>query len=254
MNNLHSVEIIGHRGFPFKAPENTKLSFEAALSAGADMLETDIRITGDGKLIISHDDSFARLSDFSGIIRNCSSTELKKIQLKGPGNTEDTPLLMEEALRLFPDVSFSVDLKDSCPEIVYAWVNLLKKTNSCKRCITASFNYKTQKLFRSILPDAPSSLSKREIAVLLLKMIFNIFPVPEKNRNILQIPEKYGCITVLTGKRAVKLKKKGWIIHVWTVDNIKDMERLASWGVDGIITNRPDLLKDIQNEKAAVYG
>jgi len=235
--------IIGHRGAPESAIENTESSFRAALSAGVDVIETDLRLSADGHLVVSHDSDFSRLGGPSKPISMCKKSELARIVLKDDAYGIEKPLFMEETLDMFPNVHLNVDLKDSNKDIVRAWASLLMESNAKTRCITASFRDRTINLFSKICMDAPTSVARFGVLSILLLSFFGIIRRPRRNEMFLQVPEQAGLIRVLTESRIKKLQKRGWKVHVWTVDNEQDMRRLIEWGIDGIITNRPTLLR-----------
>jgi len=237
--------IIGHRGASGFAIENTESSFKAALAAGVDIIETDLRLSADGHLLAAHDADFSRLGGPPKPIAQCKKSELSEIVLRDGANRIEKPLFMEDALNMFPNAYFNVDLKDSGKGIVRAWASLLMKNRAGTRCITASFRDRTIRHFSKICVDAPVSVARFGVAAIVLLSLFGIIRRPKGNERYLQVPEQVGPIRVLTEKRAKKLQKKGWKIHVWTVDNEQDMCRLIGWGIDGIMTNRPLVLRKL---------
>jgi len=241
--------IIGHRGAPEFAVENTESSFRAALAVGVDVIETDLRLSADGHLLLAHDADFSRLGGPQKPIAQCRKSELAKILLRDDADRVGSPLFMEDALRMFPDVRFNVDLKDSSKDIVRAWVSLLTKNNAMAQCVTVSFRDRTKNLFSKMCMDAPVSVARFGVAAILLLSFFGIIRRPSRNERFLQVPEQAGPIRVLTERRVKKLQKRGWEIHVWTVDDEQDMCRFIGWGIDGIITNRPSLLRKLLDSR-----
>ena len=235
--------IIGHRGAPELAIENTESSFKAALAAGVDVIETDLRLSADGHLLVSHDADYSRLGGPPKPIAQCKKSELTKILLRDDANRIGRPLFMEDALNIFPNARFNVDLKDSGKDIVCAWVNLLVRSNAGNRCVTASFRDRTVNLFSKMYVSAPISVARFGVLAIVLLSSLGIIRRPRRNERLLQVPERAGPIRILTERRIKKLQKRGWKIHVWTVDNEQDMRRFIKWGIDGIMTNRPSLLR-----------
>lgn len=237
--------IIGHRGAPYQAVENTEAAFQAALETGAGIIETDVRLTADGHLVIAHDPDYSRLGGPVKPIIDCSRDELEKIVLKGISGNVSNPLFMEQALQLFPRAAFSVDLKDPGPAVVKVWTELLQKSGASSRCRTASFRDRTLKLFHRLNPDAPISIGRFGAAWLLFTTVLGCPRRPKSWEGVLQLPERAGPIRVLTPKRISLWQTRGWKVQVWTVDNKEDMRRFVRWGIDGIITNRPSLLLEV---------
>ena len=235
--------VIGHRGAPEKAVENTEESFRAALEAGAEIIETDVRISVDSHVVVAHDADFSRLGGPRIPIIRCTRDEIERFELEGTDGRTVRPLFMDRVLESFPRASFNVDLKDPGPVSVPPWVVLLRRMSAFDRCRTASFSDRTLRLFRSALPEAPVSVARLGVAFLLLEARLGRTRPPGPTEGVLQLPERAGPLRVVAPRTLDAWHRSGWKIHVWTVDNEEDMRRLIAWGVDGIITNRPSLLK-----------
>jgi len=237
--------IIGHRGAPERAVENTRASFLAAVEAGASIIETDVRLTLDNHLVISHDSDFSRLGGPKIPISRSTRYELEQILLQdGMGNSEKV-YFMDEALRDFPSVGFSVDLKDPGPEIVRVWSEILRRCSRPERCITASFRNRTIRIFRKTNPGAAVSAARVTVLRLLIRTFCGCPSGPGPGEGVLQLPERAGSLRILTSRRIERWQEAGWKVNVWTVDDPEDMKRFAEWGIDGIISNKPFLLKNI---------
>ncbi len=152
---------------------------------------------------------------------------------------------MDEALRIFPAACFNVVLKDSGPRIVEAWVQLLEHSGEEHRCTTASFHDRSLNYFRRLRPGAPVSLARHAVLIQLLSTIPGRPRKPRAGEGVMQLPERSGNIRVVTPRRIKLWQNAGWTVQLWTVDNEDDMRRLANWGVDGIITNRADLFREV---------
>ena len=152
---------------------------------------------------------------------------------------------MDAALRLFPDTSFSVDLKDNRSAIVKAWNTLLIESGAGQRCRTASFRDRTLRIFRRLNPDAAISVARFGVIWLLITSVLGRPRPPKKTEGVLQVPERAGLLRILTPERIFKWQQIGWKVQVWTIDNEDDMRRFIDWGIDGIITNRSLLLKEV---------
>lgn len=240
--------IIGHRGAPYLAPENTASAFKAAIEAGASIIETDVRLTGDGFIVVAHDTDFSALGGPAVPISRCGRAELETYVLTDGNGRTDKPLFMDVALELFPDISFSVDLKDPGPAIVKAWNTLLVKSTAGQRCRTASFRDRTLRIFRRLNPDAAISVARFGVLWLLITTVLGKPRKPKKTEGVLQIPERSGPLRILSPRRIARWQQRGWKVQVWTVDNEDDMRRFIAWGIDGIISNRPSLLKDVLDD------
>lgn len=237
--------LIGHRGAPDQAPENTASAFKAAIDAGASIIETDVRLTKDGFIVVAHDIDFSGLGGPAVPISSCNRKELESYVLTDELGRTDKALFMDEALRLFPDISFSVDLKDPGSAIVKAWNILLVESGAGQRCRTASFRDRTLRIFRRLNPDAAISVAQFGVIWLLITTVLGRARPPKKTEGVLQVPERAGLLRILTPERIFKWQQIGWKVQVWTIDNEDDMRRFIDWGIDGIITNRSLLLKEV---------
>lgn len=237
--------IIGHRGAPDQAPENTASAFKAAIDAGASIIETDVRLTKDGFIVVAHDVDFSGLGGPAVPIVSCNREEIESYVLKDESGRTDKPLFMDEALRQFPDTRFSVDLKDPGSAIVKAWNALVIQSGAGQRCRTASFRDRTLRIYRRLNPDASISVARFGVIWLLITTVLGKPRLPKKTEGVLQLPERAGMLRILTPGRIARWQQCGWKVQVWTIDNEDDMRRFIEWGIDGIITNRPLILKEL---------
>jgi len=244
---VSATRIIGHRGDPESALENTEAAFRAALDAGAQIIETDVRLTTDGHIVVAHDPDFSRFGGPAIPIRRCTRSDLQALPLVDDRGYRGTPLFFDEALERFPGIRFNVDLKDPGASIVRAWCALLDRHDAWPRCRTASFRDRSLRQFRRLAPGAPVSLGRFAVLTLLASGYLGGPRRPRPGEGVVQVPEKAGPIRIVTPRRIDLWRRRGWKTQVWTVDNEDDMVRLVSWGVDGIITNRPSLLQRILN-------
>ena len=237
--------LIAHRGFPFGSVENSEDSFRMALESGADVLETDVRLCADGHLVLSHDPDFRRFGCSQQPISSCTRGQLEKYRLRDDAGREARPLFLDDALRIFPDVRFNIDLKDKGARIVAAWIKLLDLDEAGNRCTTASFHEKNLTLFRRLRPGAPVSLARLSVLAQLVLTGLGRPRKPRSGESVMQLPERAGGFRIITPRRIELWHNTGWTVQVWTIDDEQDMRRLANWGIDGIITNRADRFQEV---------
>ena len=240
---MSRITVSGHRGNPETATENTRAAFESALQIPVDYIETDVRLSADGHVVVAHDPDFSRLGGPGLRIRSLRRPDLETLRLGRDG--EDSPLFMDEALKLFPGARFNVDLKDRSPRLATAWANLLKTAGAGERCRTTSFYDGVLRRFGKSAPGFPIGVSRGRFVCLLLAALFGQSRSPRNGESVLQIPETFGPFRLLNPGRIKLWHRFGWKVEVWTIDNEEDMRRLIDWGVDGIITNRPSLLRKL---------
>lgn len=252
--------VIAHRGASGGYPENTKLAFTKAVEIGSDIIETDMHFTKDNNFVIAHDEVLERISNGTGRIVDHTVAELKRFDVaynfttdggstypyRGRGHTFMT---LEEMLEEFPAQRFNIDLKAKNPAQVSYYAEIIRKTDAFDRVLTASEYGPNVKEARKQLPGIATSISLWE--GLWLYFLFKSGLLFVKNKfpyDALQIPEYLGTSHVVTETFVNAMHEKGLRVHVWTVNEEKDMRRLFDVGVDAIVSDEPLLLKKIVAE------
>ncbi len=256
--------IFGHRGFSGNYPENTLVSFQSALDAGAIVLELDVHLSKDNKLMVIHDKTLDRTTNGSGKINNFTSLELGKFnagckfsisygkEIIFPFREKELPVpSLEELFEKFPEAKFNVDLKQHDKKTCETFLTLIKDFNMEEKVLAASDDFETINYFRKISGGKTATgASYREILSFLLsknKLNSRWFPF---EADALQIPEKYFGIRILTEKLIQEAHKKNVEVHAWVINKKEDITRLFNWGIDGIMSDFPDVcfktLKEIQ--------
>ena len=248
--------IFAHRGDAAHFPENTLTSFQSAIEIGADVIETDVQRSKDGRFMIFHDDTLDRVTEGRGKIGHYTLQELKRFDAgyRYSADAESFPFRgkkivipsLEEALREFPQQRFNIDLKADDPSQAGDYCALIRRCNAAKRILTASEFTGNLKAVRRLLPEMATSASHREVArVFFLYRSGLLFAKKGFAADVLQIPEFYRSWHVASPGMVRQVRRKGIRVHVWTVNKEADMRRLLDVGVDGIITDDPRLLKKI---------
>lgn len=228
-----------HRGGAVDYPENTLAAFQAAVDLGYQYLETDAYATRDGVLLSFHDDRLDRVTDREGAIEELDYASVKQARISG---TEPIPLL-EDLIAAFPDTRFNIDPKhDACVEPL---IEAIKRTGALERVCVGSFSGKRVARVREALgPKLCTSLGPWETAKLrfsswgLLRGRFEEF-------GCAQIPVKQGGVTLADSAFIRRAHKAGLQVHIWTIDEPDEMNRLIDLGVDGIMTDRPSILRSV---------
>lgn len=232
--------IIAHRGLAADAPENTLLAFVKALSAGATHLETDVHASADGEAVISHDPDLSRVAGREVRVDQLTLAELRRIPL-GEGQSFCS---LAEALDAFPAARFNIDIKDERAGAPAAAA--IVKTRAADRVLLTSFSAARRRSATSALPEVAVSPSVSEFVPALLGSKLGVRPLTRRALRgfaAVQIPERRGPVRLVTARTVRAIQAAGAEVHVWTVDDVADMTRLLDLGVDGIVTNRCDLLK-----------
>jgi len=234
---IPGVAISAHRGGSIEAPENTLESFDYAIKLGCSYIETDVQLSADGIPYIFHDDDLKRLFGKNVVFNSLHSSEIKKLKLF---DSYDIPTL-ELALIKFPNTLFQIDVKTD--QVTEPAMQVIEKTGSLDRVCIASFSSERLEKVHAMYPDVCISMGPKEILKLLLSsygLYKKIIP-----GNCLQIPIYQYGIKLVTKRFVEYLQSVGLKVHVWTINDADSMQKLISLGVDGIITDRPKLLKDL---------
>lgn len=222
-----------------RARENTWYAFKQAIAEGYRYLETDVHTTSDHKLVAFHDPDLGRVAGISGQIANQPWSDLAKIRI---GGSDPIPLL-EDLLTELSDTFFNIDLKDEGS--VSALPPLLKRLGADERVCVASFSTSRLSRFRALAPQVLTATTPREVA--WHGFAFGLRRWPLGVGEVLQVPTRAlgGMVPLVRRDVIDAAHRAGRAVHVWTVDQEAEMERLIDLGVDGIVTNEIGILKKV---------
>ena len=237
--------VIAHRGFPLDHAENTLGAFQAALDAGADILETDVHLSKDGVVVVAHDPDLTRVARRPGLVSDFTHQELSEMDL---GFGEGFPSL-EGLLKAFPEARFNIDLKTR--SAVEPFAEVIRALNAEDRILATSFDEHTRQAVVKLLPAVASSTSQ---SMVIWARVRSWWGLPIDNWRVtpevvaLQIPPAMYGVALVTPSMIRLAKRRGLEVHVWTINDPDDMRRLWSMGVHGIITDRTDLAVQVRSE------
>jgi len=244
MNNFLKQEFIGfvHRGGADETTENTIPAFQYALDLGFKYIETDVQATKDGRIVIFHDHDLSRMSLRKEKVADLNFDEIQQIELNGGGQIP----LLEETLITFPETFFNIDVKTNDAVKGTADV-ILEHANPDNICI-ASFSSQRLKELRHLLGrNFISSSSQSEVIHLLLSSFGLSFK--KSIGNCVQVPPSQWGIPIVTPRFIKHMHALDKKVHVWTIDDKEEMQRLYDLGVDGIMTDKPSVLKEFLESK-----
>jgi glycerophosphoryl diester phosphodiesterase len=222
-----------HRGGALDQPENTLVAFQGAVDLGYRYLETDVHATSDGVLVAFHDDDLSRTCGRPGKISELPWSEVQTARVDGK---EPIPLLTD-LFDAFPEARINIDCKSDAA--VDPLIGILRRTDSLDRVCVGAFSDRRLKRIRKALGKGLCS-SLAPVEVVRWRLGF-----PPSGVQCAQVPVKYGPIPVSTARTFANAHRHGIAVHVWTVDDEAEMERLLDLGVDGIMTDRPTVLKSV---------
>jgi glycerophosphoryl diester phosphodiesterase len=231
-------KVYGHRGIPAYAPENTMAGFRQALEVGVDGLEIDVHLTKDGVVVVCHDASVDRTTDGTGLIRDYTYEELRKLdagswmseKYRGeriPRLDEVLELLQGTQVWLNIELKYGVGLEEKVNDLVRSY-------KMEKRVIISSFDHYRLVRMSEIAPDLPTG-------ILYQGALYR----PWEYAKMVGAAALHPYFHTLTPDVAAGAKQAGIMINAWTVNEPEDIRYMLELGVDGIITNRADLVLEI---------
>ena len=242
--------LFAHRGDRANYPENTLLAMEKSVSYGIDALELDIHMTADGVPVVIHDETVNRTTNGNGPVRDFTVDELKALDAGywySPDNGRTHPFrrqgltipTVSEVFEAFPDLWINIDIKHHKEEIIAPFVQTIRDHDMAQNVLVGSFDTKTLHRFRAAYPAVVTATTPREIGRLLLFASLRLGRFYSGTGRAAQVPESYGGLSIVTRRFVDTAHQNNVAIHVWTVDDKQDMQRLFDMGVDGLISNYP---------------
>ncbi|MBA2244402.1 MAG: glycerophosphodiester phosphodiesterase [Gemmatimonadetes bacterium] len=243
--------VIAHRGSAALWPENTLYAFERAAALGTDVMETDVRATADGVLVLLHDATVNRTTDGSGAVAALTLAELKRLDAgarwspdggrsfphRGQGLTVPT---LAEAFAALPGMRFNLEMKE--PTLAAPLCQALREHGMARQAMVASFSDSALGEFRRLCPEVATSASAAEARNFYLMATASLDNAYRPAMQALQVPEYMGGLRVLTPAFMNAARRLNLQVHAWTINDTEAMRRILALGVDGIITDYPDRL------------
>ncbi len=248
---------IAHRGSRTLWPENTMMAFQGAVDLGYRYLETDLHISADGALVCLHDDTLERTTDGKGKVWQRHLADLRKLDAgfrfdsmhhfpeRGTGVTIPT---LEELVTTFPGAVITLDLKQ--PGLEAPLVAAIEQFKLWDRVIVGSFSDVRLRRFRTLAGDRVAT-SAGPLETLRFVLSARAGRSAAIRADALQVPVRQGRVTVVDRVVVEAARKLGKQVHVWTINDPDDMAELLDLGVDGLITDRPDLLRELLEERGS---
>jgi glycerophosphoryl diester phosphodiesterase len=249
--------LIAHRGAAGDAPENTLEAFAAAVALGCRYLETDAHVTRDGVVVAFHDDRLDRVTDRAGTIAELDIAEVEQadagFHFTAPdgsfpfrGRGVKVPRL-EEILTRWPHARVNIDPKRD--ETVEPLAALIERHDAWDRVCIGSFSDARLRRVRALSRGrACTSMGPRAVATVRLAAATG--RMPRLGADCIQVPLRHGPIPIVTRRFVTAAHRAGLPVHVWTIDDEATMRRLLDLGVDGIMTNRPRVLRGVLDGRA----
>jgi glycerophosphoryl diester phosphodiesterase len=244
--------VYAHRGGSTLRPENTILAFDHGLSLRADGLEFDVHLSRDGVVVVHHDPALDRTTSGRGPLAALTADELGRLDagywfrpIGGApeylfrGLAGGVPTL-REVLRRYPSARMIIELKLNEPELAHRTIDEVRAADAVDRVALGSFGTRVLRAARVYEPRIATGSSREETRLFLYRSWVR-WPVRRPAYQEFQVPELAGATRVVSPRFVRYAHEAKCSVKVWTVDEESDMRRLLSWGVDAIISDRPDI-------------
>lgn len=244
--------VYAHRGGAALRPENTIAAFDHGLSFGADGLELDVHLSRDGIVVVHHDPTLERTTNGRGALSALTAAELAALDaghwFRGADEAAPFPFRgqglgiprLREVLVRYPGVSVIIELKVNHPDLARRAVDDVRSAGAVDRVSFGSFGGAVLDALRAYEPRIPTGASREEARWALYRSWIHWPPGRPAYREF-QVPERSGVTTIVTPRFIKYAHQMNLPVKVWTVDDAADIRRLTEWGVDGIISDRPDI-------------
>ena len=256
--------VFAHRGGGGLFPENTLEAFKYSAQMGVDVLELDVHSTADGTLVVMHDSRVDRTTNGNGRVSEMTLAEVKKLDAayqftpddgktfpyRGKGITIPT---LQEIFDSFPEMTFNVEPKQAEPSVTKPLCEMIRTRTMTEKVIVGSFRQTAIDEFRAECPEVATSATPSEVSEFLALYKMGLGESYSPPMQVLQIPERVGSLQVVSKDFIETARKLNLQVHVWTINETEDMQRLLEMKVDGIMTDYPDrLLKILGNRQNPV--
>lgn len=244
-----TVLAFAHRGGAYhpelEGLENTMAAFRHAVQLGYDYLETDVHVTRDGVLLAFHDQVLDRVTDRTGEIATASYAEVRDALIGGRERVPTLAELFEE----FPRTRFNIDLKSD--GAVAPLADFIAARDAEERVLVGSFSRGRLRRFRELTAGlVPTSAHPLEVMAFRFLPSGRLADLLTRGRvAALQIPHRRGRWIVATPGLVRRAHAVGTHVHVWTIDEPQEMRELLDRGVDGLFTDRTDVLRTVLEER-----
>ncbi len=219
--------------------ENSLEAFQDAVGRGFRYIETDVRCSADSTVWVIHDETLTRLTGSESATAEMSDEQLSLEHMDGRAGF----VRLDEVLTALPEARLNIDVK--AEDSVVPTCELIEAAGAVDRVCLASFSHRRLRRIRRLLPHVATSASSVEVALVKLLPAGLLAALGLPRADCLQVPVASGRLTVTTPRFVARAHRLGLQVHVWTVDDADEMHRLLDLGVDGIITDRTDVLKDV---------
>ena len=233
-----------HRGWHYgelAGMENSLTAFRRAVAEGYHYLETDVHATSDGVVVVHHDAVLDRTTDQRGAVARLPWQVVRTAKIGG----REPVSRLEDVLEELPEALFNIDVK--AERAIEPLIGVLRRTKALRRVCVASFSEaRLARVRRSAGEEVLTSMGTRAIARLWASGRLPRFVTSRRgHQRLAQVPARQGRLTVVDKRLVAAARRRGIEVHVWTIDEPTQMHELIDLGVDGLMTDRPAVLRDV---------
>ena len=232
---------VAHRGGAAEQPENTMAAFAAAVEMGYRYVETDVHATADGMLVAFHDHILDRVTDMTGEVAQLPYADVRRARV----GTDPIPLL-DDILSTWPDLRVHIDAKHLAAAAPL--VAAIERNAAQDRVCVGSFSDRTVHALRRLSQGRICTWMGRA-EILSLRLASVGLPTPRSAAGCTQVPVRQGRLLLVDRRLVDTAHRRGIGVHVWTINDRDEMERLLDLGVDAILSDRPAVLKQVLTDR-----
>lgn len=255
-DDIQHPMVIAHQGGDGLWPGETMFAYEQAAEMGVDVLEGDVHISADGVLILMHDETLDRTTNGTGEIEDYTLAELKELDGAydwSPDEGQTYPYrgqgieiaTVEELFSAFPDTPILLEIKLTRASITQPLCDLIGEHGLEDNVMIGSFHDERLAEFRAMCPEIATSMARDETQTFFIFNTLFLAPAFSPPAHAFQVPEYSGDLHVVTPRFVRAAHNRNMEVHVWTVNETADMQRMLDLGVDGLITDYPDRALDV---------
>ncbi len=220
------------------------IAFDHGLSLGADGIELDVHLSRDGVVVVHHDATLDRTTNGTGPVAARTADELARLDAGHHfdgfrGRTGGVPTLADVLAR-HRDARVIIELKNNDPELAHRTIDVVRSARAVERVSLGSFGTRVLRAARAYEPTIGTGASREETRLALYRSWVR-WPVRHPPYTAFQVPETSGSTRVVSPRFVRYAHQANTSVQVWTVNEEADMRRLLSWGVDALISDRPDV-------------
>ncbi len=242
--------VFAHRGGARLAPENTMVALDNGLALGADGLELDVQLSSDGIPVVIHDKTLDRTTGHTGPVRDFTADDLANVDagyrferdgshpFRGRGIGVPT---LAAVLARHRDTRVIIEMKGAEPALARAVAKDVRAAGAVERVCVGSFHQRSIVTMREEAREIVTSASQPEARWALHRSWVSWPWIGPRPYAAFQVPERAGRLRVVTPTFIDQVHNEGQVIQVWVVNDKADIIRLLDWGVDGVISDRPDI-------------